>query len=432
MTPLPAASLALALLLAPRAAATPAWGKVAPLPFGRSDVTATPLGSLIYLAGGCDGAQKCANNPPTGNNWICSCSSHTLNFVAYSPATDTYATKAPMLRPRYRHVTCPTLDETRMVVFGGRAIPSDAIIPSIDVYSVAANAWTSLAVQLPSDVGSDNSCTTAATGDIYVMGGYDQFYSVSYSTMYKFVLSPAGTAGAFTLVAPMPLGLGDFSSTLDPAGLIHVLGGYSVATDPSWWFCRPLRTHLTYSPKTGLWTDLTATAPLPVAQAEKDDALLVAGRLFVVGGESKTVATGCSDLNITALAGVYSYDLSVVPSTAAWRAEGSLPEGEMRLATAALNGVIYLFGGQGPIIDRGSGGETIPISYDVRTYTYNPLPPVPEAVPFFPGGTLAGAVVATFVGTLLAVWLVNSVRARLLRARGAALTASDAIDLGKV
>ena len=379
------------------AAAQPAWNTIAPLPFARSDHTATALGSAIYIAGGCDGAQKCANG-------MCSCTSTTRNMLAYSPATNAYTARAPLLQPRYRHIVCPLADESGMVLLGGRtltpanATTNDAIITAVDVYRPASNSWATLGVAYPADLGSDNSCTTALSGVIYVMGGYDTFYSVATTVMYAFTLGGSG-GGAFAKVAAMPMALGDFSSTLAPTGNIHVLGGFT--TDPDEWWCRPTTSHFVYNPTLNTW-DNSTIPPMPVGLGQKDDAIVLSGRLFTIGGETKSKTSGCTDLDIVALTKVFSYD----PLAKTWRNETFLPSPIIRTAGAALGGIAYLFGGQGPIIDS---GDTIPILFTAYSYMFAP-PPAPAPAPLvYSPGAFGGAI----AGTLVVACLLAACAARL-------------------
>jgi len=409
-------ALLLASLLSASVEAQPEWGLAAPLPFGRSDQTATPLGQLIYLAGGCVGAQQC-------NGGYCSCTAITRNVVAfspYAPAGGAYTFKAPMPIARYRHISCPLGDGTGMVIFGGRTLtPADAttndkLITRLDVYSSTTNTWRTLGATYPATVlGSDNSCTTGTDGNIYVMGGYVQDYSASTRTLYSFTLDATAAGGTWRTLAPMPIGLGDFSSALAPNGNIHVIGGYSTDTLGDW-ACRPLAINLAYSPPQNTWA--YAATP-PDFFAEKDDALLVAGRLFVMGGEKKRKFSGCGDTDIVALSNVFSFDAA----SNTWRNETFLPSAIMRTATATLGGVIYLFGGQGPIVD----GDFLPLLASVLTYTYNPVP-VPWYERLFNSGSVAGAVVGTFLCTALCMCAVQYLRcAERLSCRRAASPLKD-------
>ncbi len=362
------------------------WAPIAPLPVSRSDHTATELGGVIYIAGGCNGAQNC-----DFSSGYCSCTSYTPALTSYTPSTNAYASLAVMPTPRYRHLACPLPDgASGMVVFGGRTLPADTMITAIDIYTVATNTWHTLGVPYPPALGSDNSCTTASNGKIYVMGGYDAGYTAT-NVMYALTLSSNAQGGSFVQVASMPSILGDFSSTMDDLGAIHVLGGYISSADPNW-VCRPTTTHFVYTPTSDTWT----TAPsLPMALAEKDDAILLRGRLYTIGGETKSKTSGCNDTHLLPLANVFSYD----PLTAQWRNETSLPVPVMRTASTLVDNVIYLFGGQGTPID---GAITVPLRY--AAYSYGaPAPPAAPWYVTYSAGAMAGGIVGTLLVTLLLV-----------------------------
>jgi hypothetical protein len=80
---------------------------------------------LIYIAGGCDGAQNCFPNANVGGALTCACSTITNNLVAYNPRTDTYTVKPPMPEARYRHVTCAL--GNNIFVFGGKTLLPSAV-----------------------------------------------------------------------------------------------------------------------------------------------------------------------------------------------------------------------------------------------------------------------------------------------------------------
>ena len=140
-------------------------GALAPLPFARSDHTATAMPDrLVYIMGGCDGAQVCDNS--TGGSGFCACTSFTRNVAAFDVASGTYvpANSArlppPMPMPRYRHLACAVRDV--IVIFGGRVLSTDAIITQVDAYNTTSRTWLPSAqlAPYPFDLGSDNSCST--------------------------------------------------------------------------------------------------------------------------------------------------------------------------------------------------------------------------------------------------------------------------------
>ena len=367
-------------------AATPfsdVWTVTAPLPFARSDHTATVVGSLIYLAGGCNGAQNCAAG-------FCACSSITSNFIAYAPTTNSYNTSlAPMPTARYRHLACES--GGTIYIFGGRALGTDALITTVDAFNTTTGAWKTLSSVYPSDLGSDNSCSTI--GDyIYLFGGYTSDYSVTLNSTYSF----APKSGVWTRLANMTRGRGDFSSVTTVDGTVSVYGGYKVSSPPNYDidFCNPLSHHEVYDPKKNSWA---VSVALPQALAEKDDGVLLNNRIFSIGGETKSVKYQCVDTDISPLKTVYSFD----SAAGGWAAETELPDVRMRFASASYANKLYVFGGQGALID----GLFLPVLSTTLSYA-----PAVEAAPsaslsYTPAqmaagilGTVGGIIVLGLIG----------------------------------
>jgi len=385
----------------PPAAAAATFRALAPLPFARSDHTATTMpDGLIYLLGGCDGAQNCDNTTGVESASFCACTSFTRNIAAFDAARGAYLPGGPALppmpAPRYRHLACAVRDV--IFVFGGRDLATDAMITAVDAFNATSRAWLPSS-QLasyplgPAGLGSDNSCSTVGEV-IYVFGGYTQDYSVSLGTVWAFApfangSLAAGGAGVWTRRAgAMLTGRGDFASVTALDGRIHVYGGYR---SPD--FCSPLASHEIYDPAAD---NFTLAAPLPRALAEKDDGLVVGGLLFSIGGETKADATGCGDVDITPLTKVYSFS----GATNSWSVVGDLPDGRMRFASAERNGVIYTFGGQGALLDAGSSTPFLPILY--TAFSYSPTDSgggggggAAAAGASYGPGDIAGAVIGT-------------------------------------
>jgi len=340
-------------------------------------------GGIVYLAGGCVGAQQCVDG-------FCFCPAYTTDLQAFDPATGAYSTLPAMPRPRYRHIACAV--GASIVYLGGRSLPDDEIIAEVDVYDTLAREWSTLpppaAYPPPAgDLGSDNSCTTV--GDlILVFGGYNAAYNVTFDSTY-----------AFDLRAPQPwtrragvlaLGRGDFASVA-LNGLVHVYGGYSCSTPAGCDFCRPLAAHEAYDPTADAWAP---RAPLPLPLAEKDDGVVLGGLMYVIGGETKAVPVDCIDTDIVALTGVHEYD----PAADAWAAGPPLPAPRMRFATVEAAGAGLAFGGQGwPLVD----GVEISLLYSALALAPGAAP-APAPPPSFSGGQVAATAVLSVLLTLAA------------------------------
>ena len=415
------------------------FSSLSPLPCARSDHTATAVGDVLYLFGGCDGAQDCGEV-------LCKCSSITSDAVAYSPATDSYKPLLPMPVARYRHIACAVGNV--IYVFGGRELASDNILTTTDAFDTVRETWTTLppAGDYPSGLGSDNSCTTVGDS-VYVMGGYPQFYEPAFTSTFAF--TPSALAPAPLWVekrGTMNTPRGDFASVGTADGRVFVYGGYSTAAGSSW-FCTPLSSVEVYNPATDEWTNSPATMLVPAA--EKDDGLLLNGRVYAFGGETKEVAVGCTDTDIMPLSGVYSVDPSA-PGGGTWRSEATLPTPIMRFAATELDGAVYIFGGQGAEVASGS----LPIKYTAYKFTPgappsaspSPLPPsAPPAASSLPAasssplpppgvsyapGVLGGAIIGTFLLTLVALVVLLVCRSRRRSAAKKGLTSGTELEGG--
>lgn len=407
------------------------YSKLEPMPFSRSDMTVTTVGTKLYIAGGCDGAQDCNAVE------FCACTSITNNVATYMPLTDSYGTAAPMPRARYRHLACET--GGTIYVFGGRDL-TDAPILEVDALDTKTGAWTTLpaSANYPSALGTDNSCSTVG-GSIFVMGGYSPDYTALNAT---FAFTPAaGPASASWWVrkaGQLLQARGDFSS-VEAGGKVYAYGGYVTGE-----FCTPIATTEVYNPAADTW----GSAPsLPMGLAEKDDGLVLGGRIYSFGGETKSVPIGCTDEDIMPLRNVYSMDPAA--PAAGWRVEPDLPIASMRFGGAAFDEAAYIFGGQGAIVDN----ETLPIAYRATrffpgatpttpTLTATPTPtatpttpaPAPSASNTYPAGTLAGAIVGTCLLTVAAIALCAFLVIRKRRSaradKGLVLTSAEPLQSG--
>lgn len=313
---------------------------------------------------------------------------------------------------RFRHLACTAFDA--IYIIGGRDL-TDAIQTDVFVFNTTTRAWSTLPGAYPIDpvngLGSDNSCSSV--GDtIYVFGGYTQFYEVSVNRVWAF--KPArGGAGTWTRSrANLTTGRGDFAS-VELGGSIYVYGGYTTSFNNSNnWACNPLTSMEVYSPASDSFTPGT---PLPAALAEKDDGVVVGGRMFSIGGERKAKAIGCKDPDIVPLTEVFSYDAV----TRTWANETSMPDARMRFASAVVGGTIIVFGGQGAV-----SGTTIPLLYSAFKYVVPPVAPAePVTVPY---ASFAGAVAGTAITAFALAAAVYAMRKCWKRAAARKLLAAAA------
>jgi N-acetylneuraminic acid mutarotase len=368
------------------ARANGSWKTIAPLPFARSDHTATTIKGIIYIAGGCNGAQNC--DMASG---YCMCSSITRNLVAYDPVTNSYTPRGalpPMPRARYRHLAC-SVDDV-IYFFGGRDL-LDNLIREVDAFNATSKKWlTNNFASYPLGLGSDNSCSTVGN-KIFIFGGYTDYYDQSLNATFSFEpygngALQSGGSGLWTKKkGELIVGRGDFASTTRDT-FIHVYGGYTVLD-----FCSPINDAEVYDTVTDTFT---RTASMPMKLAEKDDGLFVGGRIVAIGGESKSVQKGCTDLNITALTSVISYHAS----SDTWRNETPMAEPRMRFASSNVGDVVYSFGGQGLIED---GFDFLPLIYTAVSFSYAISPPAAPLEKVFFTNDIIGAVIGTAAATIV-------------------------------
>ena len=313
------ACLALAV---PRAAAHGAWRAVEPMPVALSDFTATPATTadgddVVVVVGGCDDHQVSCD-------WWDGCSycpSVAATARAFDVAADAWVDLAAPPRPRYRHAAAYDAENNLVYVVGGRDV-DDGLVDAVDIYDVAADAWTTLpgVAVARSDLGA-----VVHGGALLVAGGYDLNY-----TAYATTLRVDVDSGAMTEGPPLLEARGDFGFAL-LGDVAYAVGGWS---HEDW--CAPLASVEALD----LAADgaaFGAAAPLAVARGDK--ALASTGEaLYVVGGEHNNgCATGSAPVDDVEALG---------DGAAAWSVEADIPEERFRTAAAAVGDYLYVFGGQ--------------------------------------------------------------------------------------
>ena len=99
-----------------------------PLPMALSDLTATRVGEVVYIAGGC--------NSDTGNTFLDTigefvCDSIADTLYRFDPSTETFTQLASLPVGRYRHAAAAT-EGIYLVLLGGRDL-NDDLIGTVDV-----------------------------------------------------------------------------------------------------------------------------------------------------------------------------------------------------------------------------------------------------------------------------------------------------------
>lgn len=227
---------------------------IATMPIAKSDHTATLVeenlfgdnkGPRIFIIGGCNGTQSCA---PWGNNqYNCTCTQITNSCEVYFPSSNSWSTCPPAPTNRYRHNAAFINGE--IWVAGGRTLPTDEIIKSIDIFSPTLNSWRTLNSiyewkELPSDGAS-----FAVGSKLYLIGGYNQTYA-STSTLASF--DTVTNIWNHSLPS-MKYDRGDITVEKVSGHKFYVIGGWHSAD----YFCSPLKYVEIYDAAENKWTEGT-------------------------------------------------------------------------------------------------------------------------------------------------------------------------------
>ena len=261
--------------------------------------------------------------------------------------------------------------------------------PDAGVETPTAPGWTALR-QLPVPLGEVT--LVAASGKLYVIGGYDtrvnvQVYDLAADTWASGPRLPLGTdnAGAVVdgtkidvfggeatpAVQILDLGAGSwsagpdlpsprFSSVVEKVGsLVHLVGGWS--------FDRSNNVSLSSHTAFDLGTGTYLTTPLAPLGAARNHAYsgVIGGKLYVTGGR----APGHEGDDGTNVASTEVYD----PATDAWSPLPDLPTPRSGGASAVLDGKLYVIGG-------GLPGNTVYKAvhrFDPVAGTWEQLPDMP-------------------------------------------------------
>jgi N-acetylneuraminic acid mutarotase len=119
-------------------------------------------------------------------------------------------------------------------------------------------------------------------------------------------------------------------------------------------------THLVYDANADAWSE---AAPAPTARSSATGAV-IDGQLYVAGGRRR------EGRGITNLGALERYD----PETDAWTTLAPLPQPSGGLAGAALDGTLYVFGGE--YFSEGGGVYEHTWAYDPQADAWTELPPM--------------------------------------------------------
>ena len=255
-------------------------------------------------------------------------------------------------RPRYRHAAVYAGGKLWLV--GGRNVPEDAVIAEVDVYDPETNSWSTPGNIPDTRLTSDNGAFTNADQSlVYVVGGYNPFYSNPDALTYLFTIDVAralDTDSPSVVIGdkrPMQTQRGDIHAVTDSKGTkAYVTGGFSVFQPKC--LSPPLKSVEVYDIEADTWA---YTGDLKIARGDK--ALVeLDNNIYAVGGETShkdQCSENPEDVPPLSAQSVAVDDVSVLrPNADKWSVVASIPNFRFRFSAAShvASGKIYTFGGQ--------------------------------------------------------------------------------------
>ncbi len=238
-------------------ATTDSWAVKAPIPTNRAGASSAVIAGKLYVVGGCINSD---------------CRIGITNTLeVYDPATDTWATKAPM--PTGRAFSAIGAMAGKLYVAGGvLPCPPCVGINPLEVYDPATDTW---ATKAPMPTARWQVGSAVINGKLYVVGGDNSANNAVLATLE--VYDPI--ADAWTTKAPMPTareGVG--AGTVD--GILYAVAGDDRVV--------LVNTVEAYDPLTNTWS---TAAPITIARGNSRPQG-ISGALYVAGNGDGATATG--------------------------------------------------------------------------------------------------------------------------------------------
>lgn len=268
----------------------------------------------------------------------------------------TWRTLAPVpTGPIHEHSAVALLGD-RLAVVGG-VLESGAVINTVAVYSIAANAWTK-AAPLPITINHANAAVV--DGTLYVLGGMtgaawagtgqSWFYDEATSRWTALPAMPAGDTPRGSAA------VGVYNGTVWLVGGKTRSGGLSATAVSA------------FDTATRSWrTDIPAAARNIPEGRDHGGGAVVGSKFYQIAGSLQEIANRKDT--------VFVLDLDNL--AAGWTtAKGRMPTPRRGFATAAIGTKIYTFGGEGNPDPASRGVFDSVEVYDTATDTWTRLPPM--------------------------------------------------------
>jgi len=264
----------------------------------------------------------------------------------------------------------PSIDDVLGSGSGGDPLNLDPCTPSADKLrfpeSGAASGRWRRAARLP--IARDELRAATVGHRIFMLGGHGRRPDGRLRSVSALWVLDTRT-GKVTRGPNVPVPL-DHAAVASDGANVWAAGGFSNFTARG--------DVLRYSPRERRWTTVTQLRlPRGAGGAEFID-----GRLYVVGGSPPTLP----DPNQKPYASLDSFD----PRTGRWTPGPDMPTARHHLATAVLDGKLYVLGGRRP----GEFSLAAFERYDPKTDEWTKLPPLPLGAGGIAAATVAGQIVA--------------------------------------
>lgn len=232
-----------------------------------------------------------------------------LTVTAGAHAQGTWAGKTPAPSPIVTHAVA--VADGRLYSVGGATTPAccNAFAAPTFIYDPSSDSWSRGETMT---VRRKNLAAGAIGGTVYAIGGENDFTWFQTNEAYD----PA--TNRWTTRAPMPTARA-FPTAVAAGGLLYVIGGENQTG--------PLATVEVYDPTTNAWS---AKRPMLRSRTRGHAAVAISGTIYVFGGYDTNTGR--------ALASAEAYDIAAD----SWRSTADLPAPRIALASAAIEGKIYI------------------------------------------------------------------------------------------
>jgi N-acetylneuraminic acid mutarotase len=220
----------------------------------------------------------------------------------------------------------------RLYLIGGCDAGSDG---KVQIYDPATNGW-SLGAPMPFAAGA---CASAViNGKIYAAGGIVGQIAgsnIGYNTNAAAAYDPA--LNAWTLLAPIPVGMNHTASATDGAKL-YLFGGRAIGNAPD----NGYNTVQIYDPASNSWVSSSDTgstlAPLPQARGGMGKAIFYNGDFYIMGGETVN-GSGATANHVYNRVDIYNV------ASNNWRLGTPMPTARHGICPALRGNRVYVAGG---------------------------------------------------------------------------------------